>query len=65
MRDLDQSTKAKVDSDVDKQARMWTEKLEQEFGITKEHVQKVIHEFRVVWILFTGIFFCSRCLIEF
>lgn len=41
MRDLDQSAKAKFDPDVDKQARLWTEKLELEFGITKEHVQKV------------------------
>ncbi|EFO23733.1 hypothetical protein LOAG_04753 [Loa loa] len=42
MRDLDQSAKAKFDPDVDKQARLWTEKLEFEFGVTKEHVQKVL-----------------------
>uniref|UniRef100_A0A0R3RR58 Ribosomal l1 domain-containing protein n=1 Tax=Elaeophora elaphi TaxID=1147741 RepID=A0A0R3RR58_9BILA len=42
MRDLDQSAKGKFDPDVDKQARLWSEKLELEFGVTKEHVQKIL-----------------------
>ncbi|CAG9538864.1 unnamed protein product [Cercopithifilaria johnstoni] len=42
MRDLDQSVKGKFDPDVDKQARLWSEKLELEFGISKEHVQKIL-----------------------
>ncbi|VDK77921.1 unnamed protein product [Litomosoides sigmodontis] len=42
MRDLDKSVKAKFDPDVDKQARLWSEKLELEFGVTKEHVQKIL-----------------------
>ncbi|KAL3985731.1 Ribosomal protein L1p/L10e family protein [Acanthocheilonema viteae] len=42
MRDLDRSAKGKFDPDVDKQARLWSEKLELEFGITKEHVQKIL-----------------------
>lgn len=45
MRDLDQSMKGKFDPDVDKQARLWGEKLELEFGVTKQHVQKVFHKF--------------------
>ncbi|KAM3717029.1 Ribosomal L1 domain-containing protein [Dirofilaria immitis] len=42
MRDLDQSAKAKCDADVDKQARLWAERLELEFGVTKDHVQKIL-----------------------
>uniref|UniRef100_A0A915PVZ3 Uncharacterized protein n=1 Tax=Setaria digitata TaxID=48799 RepID=A0A915PVZ3_9BILA len=42
MRDLDYSAEAKRDPDVDKQARLWAEKLEHEFGVTKEHVQKIL-----------------------
>uniref|UniRef100_A0A8R1TY41 Uncharacterized protein n=1 Tax=Onchocerca volvulus TaxID=6282 RepID=A0A8R1TY41_ONCVO len=42
MRDLDQSAKAKCDPDVDKQARLWAERLELEFGVTKDHVQKIL-----------------------
>ncbi|MCP9264693.1 hypothetical protein DINM_022834 [Dirofilaria immitis] len=45
MRDLDQSAKAKCDADVDKQARLWAERLELEFGVTKDHVQKVLAEY--------------------
>lgn len=48
MRDLDKSEKAKFDPDVDKQARLWSEKLELEFGVTKEHVQKVFPKFQTV-----------------
>uniref|UniRef100_A0A1I8EZL3 Uncharacterized protein n=2 Tax=Wuchereria bancrofti TaxID=6293 RepID=A0A1I8EZL3_WUCBA len=42
MRDLDQSAKAKFDPDVDKQSRIWAERLELESGVTKEHVQKIL-----------------------
>ncbi|VDK54622.1 unnamed protein product [Gongylonema pulchrum] len=42
MRDLDRSDKARHDPDVDKQAREWAEKLEYEYGITKQHVQKIL-----------------------
>lgn len=41
MRDLDRSEKARIDPDVDKQARQWAQKLELEYGVTEKHVQKV------------------------
>lgn len=42
MADLDKSSEARRDPDVDKQARLWEDKLLEEHGITKKHVQKVM-----------------------
>ncbi|VDN04884.1 unnamed protein product [Thelazia callipaeda] len=42
MRDLDHPLKGKCDHDVDKEAREWVDKLETEYGLTKEHFNKVL-----------------------
>ncbi|CAI5451518.1 unnamed protein product [Caenorhabditis angaria] len=40
--DLDQSDKARVDFDVEKQSREWAEKLEVDHGITSQHYSKIL-----------------------
>ncbi|VDK46765.1 unnamed protein product [Anisakis simplex] len=42
MPDFDRSKEAWFDPDVDKQARMWEEKLGEEFGLNKSLVQKIL-----------------------
>ncbi|CAI4222648.1 unnamed protein product [Auanema sp. JU1783] len=42
MPDLDKSDKAKVHHDVDKQSREWAEKIEEEHGVTKAQIAKIL-----------------------
>lgn len=48
---MDRSEKAMKDPDVDKQAREWSDKLLEEYGITPQDVSKVIGQRQRTWPL--------------